>query len=76
MAVGTAIRALVAGVAARRAIEHSEECEREWEEAREYCGDLRKAGKLGADGYRGMGITYEQCLRGQVSEACGGNPTK
>lgn len=55
---------------------HSEQCKAEWEAAKEYCGRLDRQGKLGSDGYRGMGKTFDECVRGQVSEACGGNPTQ
>ncbi len=50
-------------------------CAKEWAEAEKFCRDLIKKGRLGADGYRGFGQTYEQCVRGQVSAECGGNPT-
>lgn len=50
------------------------ECVEEWAHAEQFCRDLRRRGKLGKDGYRGFGKTYQQCLLGQVSEACGGNP--
>ena len=50
------------------------ECEEEWAAAKKFCDDLKRRGKLGKNGYRGFGKTYQQCLLGQVSEACGGNP--
>jgi hypothetical protein len=49
-------------------------CVKEWEEARKYCQDLKDRGLLGVGDYRGMGKTVAQCMRGQVSEDCGGNP--
>lgn len=49
------------------------ECVEEWELAHQFCDDLRRRGKLGKDGYRGFGWWFNQCLRGQVSQACGGN---
>lgn len=48
-------------------------CVREWADARRYCFGLYSEHLLGKAPYRGMGETYEQCLRGQVSEDCGGN---
>jgi hypothetical protein len=51
------------------------ECVKEWEEADEYCKDLRSRGLLGKGDYRGMGKTLSQCIMGRVSEACGGNST-
>jgi len=51
-----------------------EECVKEWEEAREFCEGLKKRGLLGKGDYKWMGKTVAQCMRGQVSEACGGNP--
>jgi len=52
-----------------------EECQAEWEQARANCEQLDSKGLLGKDGYRGFGNTINQCIRGQVSAACGGNPT-
>jgi hypothetical protein len=49
------------------------ECVEEWADAYEYCKRLKSKGKLGRDGYRGMGNTFSQCVRGQVSESCGEN---
>lgn len=50
------------------------ECVKEWADAEKYCKDLLKKGKLSsAHGNRGAGGTYDQCVRGQVSEGCGGN---
>jgi hypothetical protein len=49
-------------------------CVKEWEEARKYCQDLKDRGLLGRGDYKGMGKTVAQCMRGQVSEDCGGNP--
>jgi hypothetical protein len=51
------------------------ECMKEWAEAEEYCRDLQRRGLLGRGDYRGMGKTLAQCIMGQVSEDCGGNPT-
>jgi hypothetical protein len=51
------------------------ECAEEWAHATRYCLDLLKKGLLGKDGYRGMGNRLDQCIRGNVSESCGGNPT-
>jgi hypothetical protein len=51
------------------------ECEEEWSQARAYCDDLEKRGLLGVGDYRGMGRTFRDCVMGQVSADCGGNPT-
>ena len=51
------------------------ECVKEWAEAEEFCRDLQRRGLLGRGDYRWMGKTLAQCVMGQVSEACGGNPT-
>jgi hypothetical protein len=51
------------------------ECVAEWAAAAKYCDDLRNRGKLGKDGYRGFGPSYQKCLLGMVSKECGGNPT-
>lgn len=46
----------------------------EWADAEKYCKDLLKRGKLSsAHGNRGLGGNYDQCVRGQVSEECGGS---
>jgi len=52
----------------------SPECIEEWTKARAFCGALESKGLLGTDGYYGLGRTVNQCVRGQVSAACGGNP--
>jgi hypothetical protein len=51
------------------------ECVKEWEDAREFCEDLKDRGLLGKGDYRWMGKTVPQCMMGQVSAGCGGNPT-
>jgi hypothetical protein len=50
-------------------------CAKEWADAQRFCRELLMDGKLGTEGYRGFGETFEQCVRGQVSAECGGNPT-
>ncbi len=50
------------------------ECEEEWAHAFDYCSKLLRRGFLGTDQYRGMGKTFFQCVMGQVSKDCGGNP--
>jgi hypothetical protein len=53
------------------------ECVEEWARAERFCDDLRRRGKLRRDrGNRGFGATFDQCLRGRVSESCGGNPVE
>lgn len=51
------------------------ECVEEWAYAVKYCKDLIDQGLLGTDGYRGRGRTFQQCVLGLVSEACGGSST-
>jgi hypothetical protein len=51
------------------------ECEEEWREATAYCKELERKGLLGVGDYRGMGRTFRDCVMGQVSAGCGGNPT-
>jgi hypothetical protein len=51
------------------------ECEEEWREAIAYCNELERKGLLGVGDYRGMGRTLRDCVMGQVSAGCGGNPT-
>ena len=50
------------------------ECAEEWREATEYCSALKRKGKLGVVPYRQAGNSLRQCIMGQVSERCGGNP--
>jgi hypothetical protein len=49
------------------------ECVEQWAYAIKYCRDLIDRRLLGADGYRGRGNTFQRCVLGQVSEACGGS---
>jgi hypothetical protein len=49
------------------------ECVEEWAHALSYCQKLIGRRLLGTDGYRGRGRTFQQCVLGLVSEACGGN---
>jgi hypothetical protein len=50
------------------------ECVKEWADAEKYCRELADQGLLGKHPYIGHGSTFDQCIRGQVSEDCGGNP--
>lgn len=52
----------------------SDRCAEEWAKAHKFCEDLRTRNLLGTFGHIGFGRTYEQCVRGMVSAACGGNP--
>lgn len=52
----------------------SDRCAEEWGQAREFCEGLEKRGLMGTFGHLSFGRTYEQCVRGMVSAACGGNP--
>ena len=48
----------------------SDNCEDEWTHARQYCMEMFALN----DPPRGVtGKTMDQCMRGQVSERCGGN---
>jgi hypothetical protein len=49
------------------------ECVKEWEAAHERCAELARRGLLGKHPYKGTGNSYDQCVRGQVTEDCGGN---
>jgi hypothetical protein len=51
------------------------ECEQEWTSALLYCWKLKERKQLGRGDNRGSGRTFDQCVRGRVSERCGGNPT-
>ena len=50
------------------------EREQEWAEAYRRCFEYLRKGLLGAGSHRGMGKFLYQCILGQVSEDCGGNP--
>jgi hypothetical protein len=47
-------------------------CVEEWDEALEFCEQQEKEGKL-KPGYGGFGKDFYSCVRGRVSEECGGN---
>ena len=51
------------------------ECEQEWTSALLHCWKLKERKQLGRGDNRGSGRTFDQCVRGRVSERCGGNPT-
>jgi hypothetical protein len=51
------------------------ECEEEWAHALDYCTKLITSGRMGADGHRGFGRTFQQCVLGMVRQDCGGNLT-
>ena len=49
-------------------------CVRAWAAAEKFCRDPANRGKLDSShGNRGFGGTYDQHVRGQVSQECGGN---
>jgi hypothetical protein len=50
------------------------ECEQEWADALLYCWKLKERKQLGKGDNRGSG-TFDQCVRGRVTERCGGSPT-
>ena len=49
------------------------ECVDEWEQAQEFCQNLKNRKQLGKGRYRYMGTSMWDCMKGQVSEDCGGN---
>jgi hypothetical protein len=49
------------------------ECEEDWADALKFCRELMRSGRMGMDGYRGFGRTFQQCVLGQVREDCGGS---
>jgi RHS repeat-associated protein len=50
------------------------DCEQERREAERYCQKLYDAGYRPDPGGKGVGgRTYQQCVQGRISEACGGN---
>ncbi|MGH8469839.1 MAG: RHS repeat-associated core domain-containing protein [Gammaproteobacteria bacterium] len=49
-----------------------DDCEREWEDARDYCDEVAAENGFGT-GWNVTGRNYQQCVMGQVSERCGGN---
>ena len=50
-----------------------EGCDEEWAHALEYCHGLLDSKRMGKDGSRGFGKTFQQCGLGMVSERCGGS---
>jgi hypothetical protein len=50
-----------------------EGCDEEWERAIEHCNGLIESKRMGKDGYRGFGKSFQQCVLGEVSERCGGS---
>jgi len=52
----------------------SPECEEEWSYAERRCDELLNSPSFGTSGRLGFGRSFEQCVRGMVSERCGGNP--
>jgi hypothetical protein len=50
-----------------------EGCDEEWEWAIKHCNELMANKKIGKDGYRGFGKSFQQCVLGEVSERCGGS---
>ena len=49
------------------------ECKKERKAAKEFCAEHMDQLSQGL-GHEGFGVTFEQCVRGRVSERCGGNP--
>jgi RHS repeat-associated protein len=53
-----------------------EECNTEWRDARDYCSDLTAIPRSSPEWKKHVNIwggSYSACVRGQVSESCGGN---
>lgn len=50
------------------------ECVKQWEDAKKFCEDLEDRKLLGKGDYSYLGRTVGECMRGRVSESCGGNP--
>jgi RHS repeat-associated protein len=54
--------------------EKEKECEAQWEAAEHYCNRLYGRGYRPSPDGRGIGgMKWQQCVKGQVDEACGGN---
>jgi hypothetical protein len=51
----------------------SARCDEEWASAEEFCRRLIKNPAFGLPPYSWMGRNLSECMRGQVSEECGGN---
>jgi hypothetical protein len=49
------------------------ECEEQWAVATKYCLERLRQGLMGGSA-RGIGRSVDECIRGQVTEDCGGNP--
>jgi RHS repeat-associated protein len=50
------------------------DCDKQWQDARNYCIDLYADGYRPRPGGKGVGgMNLEQCIAGQVTEVCGGN---
>ena len=53
--------------------EEKQDCVQQWEDASSFCRGLRDQGVLGQS-HSWFGRTFDECVRGQVSQKCGGNP--
>ncbi|WP_304439088.1 RHS repeat-associated core domain-containing protein [Duganella sp. Root336D2] len=52
-----------------------EECKKQWDDARKFCDRLYDSGYLPDKNGKGAGgMNWNQCVAGQVTEDCGGNP--
>jgi RHS repeat-associated protein len=52
-----------------------EECKKQWDDARKFCDRLYDNGYLPDKNGKGVGgKNWNQCVAGQVDEACGGSP--
>jgi hypothetical protein len=59
-----------------RAVPTPEECKQSWDKAERYCKELFSNGPL-PNGKKGVGgKSIDECMKGQVEQACGGNLVK
>jgi RHS repeat-associated protein len=73
IAIGTAVGVIATACIANAISNHNDECAQEWREARANCAqELSKPNP--SRGMTGGYTDIENCARGLVSEACGGNP--
>jgi hypothetical protein len=61
------------GVIPAKGVPRDPECDEEWRQAERNCREWLFSGRLGRR-FSGLGRELEECIRGQVSERCGGNP--
>ena len=75
--VGIGALTVIDIILAQRSAEHAAECKKEWEAAEDYCKKLYDSGYTPPANGKGVGgMNYGQCVRGHVSEECGGTPVE